>query len=86
MHAMIGVQEHPKFVVRVMVDLLQTMQHVSRGRGAVRGWDDVDLDAREPEEIEILLRCERVVAGDYKQTIVPQARAVPGQGGGAGEG
>src|ERR1019366_5975364 len=62
-----------------MIKLKQTTQHVRCGRGAVRRRNDVDFDAREPEEIEILFRCEGVVARHDKQATVPQAGSVPGK-------
>ena len=78
MPVVIGVQKHPEFIVRLVVELQQTIQHVRRGGGAVCGRNDMDLHAREPEEIEILFWCEGVVARHDKQTVVPQSRALPG--------
>src|ERR1035441_4990714 len=60
-----------------MIKAQEAVQHVRSSRGAILRWNDIDLHTGESEEIKILLRRERVVAGHDKQAIVPQACSVP---------
>jgi hypothetical protein len=74
---MVNIKQEPSLIVFVMLDGQKAIQYVPRGRTPVRGLYDVNLNARNPKEVEILLRCECIIAGDYEQPVITKTAGVP---------
>jgi hypothetical protein len=74
---MVGIQQHPQLVVRLMIELKRSVENVGSGRRAVRRWNNVNLYSCDAKKIEILFGCESIVAGNDEEAVVAQARDIP---------
>ncbi len=74
----IGIEEQPSFIVIFVIVAQQTLENgLCRGR-AVPRFHDVNLDSRNPEEVEVLLRSVSVIARNDKKPVVPEDLLVAG--------